>query len=326
MTAKMHSGKLKFLFLGLCLAAALFVLASCGELNPGETPHEHNWVNATCTEAKHCSRCEATEGNALGHDWVNAACTEAKHCSRCEATDGNALGHDWIDATCTEPKHCSRCEATDGNALGHDWTAATCTELRHCSRCELSDGNALGHDWKNGFCSVCGVREPSEGLQYQKNFDGTAYTVIGIGTCSDTDIVIPEEYMGLLVTSIGDKAFYNCTSLTSITIPDSVTSIGSFAFSGCTILTNIAIPDSMTNIGNSAFYDTAYYNNYSNWENGVLYIGSCLIEAKSTISGKYTIKTGTKCIADSAINSERDFRKTQQKIQNNIENSLQMIA
>ena len=52
---------------------------------------------------------------------------------------------------------------------------------------------------------------------------------------------------------IGNWAFYGCTSLSSITIPDSVTSIGENAFSGCTSLTGITIPDSVTSIGNYAF-------------------------------------------------------------------------
>ena len=55
------------------------------------------------------------------------------------------------------------------------------------------------------------------------------------------------------VTSIGDSAFFDCTSLTSVTIPDSVTSIGEYAFYNCTSLTSVAIPDSVTSIGDDAF-------------------------------------------------------------------------
>jgi hypothetical protein len=55
------------------------------------------------------------------------------------------------------------------------------------------------------------------------------------------------------VTAIGASAFSDCTSLASVTIPDSVTSIGDWAFRGCTGLTSITIPDSVTYIGDWAF-------------------------------------------------------------------------
>ena len=63
-----------------------------------------------------------------------------------------------------------------------------------------------------------------------------------------TSVTIPDS-----VTSIGSYAFYNCGNLTSITIPDSVTSIGRYAFQSCSSLTSITIPDSVTSIGSSAF-------------------------------------------------------------------------
>ena len=118
---------------------------------------------------------------------------------------------------------------------------------------------------------------------------------------TQSDIVIPREINGISVTSIRYRAFESCTNLTSVTIPDSVTSIGRWAFLDCTSLTSVTIPDSVTSIGYSAFEGTAYYENSSNWENGVLYIGNHLIKAKSMFSGAYAIKPGTRCIADSAF-------------------------
>ena len=74
---------------------------------------------------------------------------------------------------------------------------------------------------------------------------------------SDAVLEIPSEINGLPVVKIASGAFDNCTSLTSVTIPDSVTSIGSMAFSGCTSLASITIPSSVTSIGYEAFYGCA---------------------------------------------------------------------
>ena len=66
---------------------------------------------------------------------------------------------------------------------------------------------------------------------------------------------IPASINGKRVTSIGDNAFNHYTSLTNVTIPDSVTSIGDYTFHYCTVLTSITIPDSVTRIGKGVFYD-----------------------------------------------------------------------
>ena len=118
------------------------------------------------------------------------------------------------------------------------------------------------------------------------------------GCTSLRSVTIPDS-----VTSIDSSAFSSCTSLTSVTIPNSVTSIGYGVFQDCTSLSSVTIPNSATSIGDSAFYNTAYYNDESNWDNGVLYISDCLIVTNYNFDSTtdYIIKDGTRIIADYAL-------------------------
>ena len=85
-------------------------------------------------------------------------------------------------------------------------------------------------------------------------YGGTAYSVTSIGEkafylCDNlTSVTIPNS-----VTSIGSSAFYSCSGLTSIDIPSSVTSIGMYAFQSCSGLTSITIPSSVTSMGSWLF-------------------------------------------------------------------------
>ena len=92
----------------------------------------------------------------------------------------------------------------------------------------------------------------SETIEYE----GNSYTLTYIGDeafrdCSSlTSVTIPKG-----VTSIGEDAFLDCSALTSVTIPNSVTSIGGSAFAGCESLKSVTIPNSVTSIGWGAFRD-----------------------------------------------------------------------
>ncbi len=89
------------------------------------------------------------------------------------------------------------------------------------------------------------------GIKYKD--DGETMSVVGCTSDINKDAFVTHQVLGKPVISIGDEAFRNRTSLTSITIPDSVTSIGDYAFSECTSLTSITIPDSVTSIGEWVF-------------------------------------------------------------------------
>ncbi|MBQ8146447.1 MAG: leucine-rich repeat protein [Clostridia bacterium] len=96
---------------------------------------------------------------------------------------------------------------------------------------------------------------PSEGLEYALSEDGTYYTLTGIGTCTDSKVVIPGEYNGLPVRMIGKNAFENCNTVRSVVIMQGITRIDDKAFWFCESLRSIEMSDSMAYIGNNAFQD-----------------------------------------------------------------------
>ena len=86
---------------------------------------------------------------------------------------------------------------------------------------------------------------------YQINGD-TAEIQSGITPDPTGNLTIPSTLGGKPVTSIGSDAFFWCSGLTSVTIPNSVTNIGDYAFSGCSGLTSVTIGNGVTSIGDSA--------------------------------------------------------------------------
>ncbi len=101
----------------------------------------------------------------------------------------------------------------------------------------------------------------SEGLHFELNADNDTYSVIGIGSCKDTAIVIPVTFNGKPVTKIASRAFENQNQIRTVTMP-SITEVGSYAFIGCKNITTLKMP-AVSVIGVSAFGECAKLTNLS---------------------------------------------------------------
>ncbi len=126
---------------------------------------------------------------------------------------------------------------------------------------------------------------------YSINGDGTNITITGYAGAGG-DVAIPDRIDGLLVTSIGDFAFFNCTSLSSVTINNSITSVGVQAFDYCWNLSSVTIGNSVTNLEDYAFADCTSLSSVT-IGNGVTSIGDdafsdCTILSSITIPDSVT--------------------------------------
>ena len=129
---------------------------------------------------------------------------------------------------------------------------------------------------------------------------GNSYTVTSIGgsafyECTGlTSVTIPNS-----VTSIGGSTFCKCTSLTSVTIPNSVASIGDYTFYECTGLTSVTIGNSVTSIGDYAFFNCSIITIYSAADNApdISYNSfsndtykNCMVKIPQAAKASYTSK------------------------------------
>ena len=129
----------------------------------------------------------------------------------------------------------------------------------------------------------------AEDSDFQINKSGVLTKYLGSGG----DVVIPDG-----VTAIGEKASFNCSSLTGVTIPDGVTSIGGGAFYVCTGLTSVTIPGSVTSIGNYAFWNCTGLTGIDVGESNKSY---------SSIDGNLYNKTQTKLIQYAVGKKDKSF-------------------
>ena len=127
--------------------------------------------------------------------------------------------------------------------------------------------------------------------------EGTKTIAANAFLTSVSTIIIPDS-----VVSIGNRAFYNCEFLTSITIGNGVKKIGEDAFSNCKLLETINGAVNVEHLGEGVFNENCpYISDESNYVDGVMYVGKHLYKAKTSISGSYQIKAGTTEIGKGAF-------------------------
>src|SRR5664280_459920 len=114
--------------------------------------------------------------------------------------------------------------------------------------------------------------------QFSFTTNNGTITITGYNTAAGLNVVIPAATNGYPVTRIEEEAFYE-SSITSMTIPNSVTSIGDYAFFECTNLTSVTIPNSVASIGRAAFYGctnltSAYFLGNAPTDGGYVFAGN----------------------------------------------------
>jgi hypothetical protein len=221
---------------------------------------EHTPKDRTnCASAQYCAVCNTKLENAVPHkygDWTTVkevTCTsdgwQERSCTACGVSEKKTLFHqghqygEWTvvkEATCAEnglrEKSCvcgaKISEATTAEHTG-EWTVT-------------KEPSKIENGSREKNCTVCHQKITeilyafgSEGLDYRVNIGGKTCTVTGIGTCTDADVVIPAFIEGYTVTDIEDKAFENCLTMTSLSIPSTVESIGRLVVSGAKNLKSI---------------------------------------------------------------------------------------
>ncbi len=175
-----------------------------------------------------------------------------------------ACEHSWGEWTVTvepgciaageEERTCTECGETQsrsvpavGHKTGSDYGCDSEKHWRVCTVC----GERIGeekHTADDGICTVCGC---STELVYSLSPDGESYTLTDAGA-AEGELTVPETWAEKPVTAIGRHAFEG-SSVTAVTLPDSVTSIQPYAFSGCSSLVSADLGEGLDYIGDEAF-------------------------------------------------------------------------
>ncbi len=216
---------------------------------------KHEEKEPTCTEDGNILYYECKICHGLFRDEAGKEPTTKT--AVIQSATGHSAEEEWQRDESSHWRNCEVCgqkvsDSVVAHSYGAEWETDETSHWKECSVCGYDDRST--HEFgEDGLCGICKRKGFSIGLEYTLNADDLSYSVTGMGDCKDTDIIIPETHEERPVTAIGDKAFYKNTTITSVTIPNSVATIGQYVFYNCSRLTSVTIGSGVTSIGGATF-------------------------------------------------------------------------
>lgn len=173
-------------------------------------------------------------------DWITdkaPSCTEEgqrhRECTKC----GEVLETETI----AKVAHKYESNEVAASCEGKGYTEYVCYV---CSdRYTENEKDALGHNFINNKCTRCSSKRYSDGLDYKLSPDGGYYMISGAGDCTDANIIIPETYNGLPVTTVSRGALAKLGTALRISISKNLTVIEEGALAGCVNLEEFSVDD-----------------------------------------------------------------------------------
>lgn len=213
----------------------------------------------TCACYGVCLRCEEIRYFKYVHKFEEVfnydTCAHYEQCTRCGEIRNLTYNHKFEEVfdstTCAHYEECMGCGEIRNLTYYHKFIDLAPDYYNHYKMClKCGEIKRELHTVENNKCSVCDyvfkfAGNYTYGLVYTLNEDNASYSVTGIGHATDTEIVIADTYNGLPVTEIGECAFFECNTIETVIMPNSIKTIGRFAFAYSSI-EYVTIPDSVT--------------------------------------------------------------------------------